>query len=238
MRTLTDIALEQERLEKSFKYIRKFWKNGRWNYVYEEPNLNRIKEGNFGQFLTNFRGEPNKAFKHLFFSKTGQALDVVEFELPVVEYDKKSKKYVITDKKAMTGIDLVWGTEGRGLKHILRNHFLKKNDFNTVEECEHRISAVLRGLEKGRIKLTKIEPLQPDGTTSVGDIKRVLKLAAETSIGDKLVIDVEMQIVEGKELFRYFILTDYDNTRSAGSKVIADKNEINRRAKLLNKRRY
>lgn len=232
------LGLTERYLLKSFKYIRREWKNGKWKYWYEEPDMGHIHEGNFGRFLTGFKGEPNKAFRHLFFSKTGQALDVAEFELPVVEYDKKLDKYVISDKKAVTGIDLVWGTNGRGIKHILHNHFLRKNDFNSIEDCERRISAVLKGLEKGRIKLKNITSERPDGTTSVDGIKRVLKLVAETSIGDKLVFDVEMQIVDGKELFRYFILTDYDNTRGARSKTIEDENEIERRNRLLNNRRY
>lgn len=56
MKTLTDIFLE-----KSFKYIRKFWKNGRWNYVYEEPN-GRVSYNR--PVYRQFVGKASAAIKH------------------------------------------------------------------------------------------------------------------------------------------------------------------------------
>lgn len=243
MRTLTDIVLEQERLEKSFKYIRKFWKNGRWNYVYEEPNLNRVKEGNFGKFLTDFVGKPRAAFRHLFREKTGQARDVATIDLPVIEYDEQTRSYV--ERKgsvASTGIDLVWGTNGRGLKHILRRHFMFMNDFSSIQDCEVRIANLLKGLEKGLIKLTDVEvaPIkEKDGKEqeSDTDIHRVKKIVAKTSTGEKLVIDVEVQMVGSNRVYRHFILTDYDVTQGKEDKENSELIQ-NQRRRQLNKRSY
>ena len=67
MRTLTDIALEQERLEKSFKYIRREWRNGRWRYWYEEPKHTdkEALKGGFGEKWKGYKGKPREAFEKL-----------------------------------------------------------------------------------------------------------------------------------------------------------------------------
>lgn len=235
MKTLTDIFLE-----KSFKYIRKFWKNGRWNYVYEEPSLKRVKEGNFGKFLTDFVGKPRAAFRHLFREKAGQALDVATIDLPVIEYDEQTRSYV-ERKGSMTstGIDLVWGTNGRGLKHILRNHYAQKDDFSSIRDCEVKISNLLKGLERGVIKISHVEVVSPpdDKDESDSEIKRVKKIVADISTGEKLIIDVEVQMVGFQRVYRHFILTDYDRTRSVEDKTIEDKKEVSRRLRYIERKR-
>ena len=64
MRTLTDIALEQKRLEKSFKYLMKIPDGrGGYRYIYKFPSV-KMKRGKFGEFFRNFRGKPAEAFRH------------------------------------------------------------------------------------------------------------------------------------------------------------------------------
>lgn len=237
MRTLTDIALEQEWLEKSFKYLMKIPDGrGGYRYIYKFPSV-RMKRGKFGEFLRNFRGKPAEAFHHLFVNKTGQALDVVSFNLPVVEYDKKSRKYVERSHSASTGVDLVWGNKNRGLLHILRNHFVFKNDFNSVKECEDELSASLLGLQNGTNRIVSKHFKSYNDKNAI-DIERIGTWELVDSRGYKIVIDVEVQKDEsGERYYRHLVLTDYDNTRNKADKENGSE-IIEQRRPMMNKREY
>lgn len=135
MLTLTEIYLM-----KSYKYIRREWRNGRWRYWYDDVK-DKFVRGRYGQILRNFVGDPRQAFKALFRGKTGQAYDVVKIKLPAIDVDENGRPYQVyqTGGEPLlveTPIDMIWGNVDKGLKHILLRHFVQQNDFSSIQNVE------------------------------------------------------------------------------------------------------
>lgn len=241
-------------LNKPHKYIRRWLKNGEWQYEYpndagnsesgrqfsyKEPSF-KLPTGKFGVFLRQFRGKPSEAFRELFRRKSGQAVNVVSLELPVVRWDNSdgaNGKYVEESAAVPTGIDLVYGNDGRGIKHILRNHFLYKNDFNSVEECEQALSDLLLGLQNGTRKIIQRQFKSVKNGSSAEGIERIGKWELLDDRGCKLIIDVEVQQHDNERYYRHFVLTSYDNTRRKEEKLNSDEERVQRLGKM-NQRTY
>lgn len=222
MRTLTDIALEQERLEKSFKYIRRFWKNGRWNYVYEEPQR-EFTPKQWGEVYKGFEGKPKEALNHLLKKQQGQCMDVATVMLPVIYRGKdgKLKKRVGKNGKPIlipTSVDVVWGTETKGFAHILDKHYVKHDDYKSVEDCVDAVAYTLQNFDD--------EPYV-QGKDGRFKIKGVDAHGNEVSIGVEVV-----RAGKSRDLIRHFVLTSYDGTRQETDKELPDE-EINRRRKIV-----
>lgn len=201
MRTLTDIALEQEWLEKSFKYIRRFWKNGRWNYVYEEPNgtvsYNR-------PVYRQFVGKASAAIKHLFARKRGQALDVAEIMLPAIDVDENGEPFEVVQTDGSqhlvpTSIDLIWGSKSKGLFHLLLRHFVQQNDFKTIQAAEDFVVDSLKEMKNN-----------PQNFTVTFDRNRGSYHITDRH-GNSFIVGTEFsQDSNGKGLVRHFVMTSYD----------------------------
>ena len=252
MLTLTEIYLMKSFKKlaitnKPHKYIRRWFENGAWryeypkddgseHYIYETPS-GKVATGKFGVFLTRFKNNPAGAFRELFKRKSGQALDVVSFNLPVVEWDDSINKYVERQEFVLTGIDLVYGNNNRGIKHILRNHFIKKNDFSSVKECERELSNTLLGFQNGTRQIINKEFQHIIDNDSIDGITRIGKWILLDNRGYRVVIDVEVQQVDNEKYYRHFVLTSYDNTRGAEEKVNTEEESV-RRAAIMNQKTY
>ena len=241
-------------LERPHKYIRRWLENGVWryeypkddgskHYTYETPSGN-VVTGKFGVFLTRFKNNPAGAFRELFKRKSGQALDVVSLDLPVVEWDdsyvnKDGNRggYVERQEVISTGIDLVYGNDGRGIKHILRNHFLDKNDFNSVGECAQSLSNLLLELQNGTRRIVSRQFAPVTDRDISGGLERIGKWELLDDRGYKMIIDVEVQLCDNERCYRHFVLTNYDITRSKEDKI-NDSAERDRRRAIMNQRTY
>lgn len=232
MRTLTDIALEQERLEKSFKYIRREWRNGRWRYWYEEPRVKVASEGKYGKITRRFTGDPRQAFKQLFHDKTGQAFDVVTVNLPAIDIGQDGKFYEVkqSDGDSMlvdTPVDLIWGNKGKGLKHILLRHYVQQNDFNSIKEVEDTLT----------YNLIKLQNLPNSFNIKFIPDKQCYEL--KDWRGQLFVVGVELDNdIDGNKVVRHFILTDYDVSEGRNRKQITNTKIKAQRNSKINQTRY
>lgn len=196
MKTLTDIFLE-----KSFKYIRKFWKNGRWNYVYEEPN-GRVSYNR--PVYRQFVGKASDAIKHLFAQKRGQALNVAEIMLPAIDIDENGKPFEVIQTDGSqhfvpTSIDLIWGSKTKGLFHFLLRHFVQQDDFKTIQAAEDFVV--------GSLKRMKTSP--GDFTVTFNRDKGSYRIIDKS--GNSFIVGTEFsEDSNGKGLVRHFVMTSYD----------------------------
>lgn len=136
-----------------------------------------------------------------------------------------------------TGIDLVYGNDGRGIKHILHNHFLDKNDFNSVEECAQVLSDLLLGLQNGTRKIVSRQFVPVTDRNVAGGLERIGKWDLVDDKGYRMVIDVEVQRCDDERCYRHFVLTSYDNTRGKQDKL-NDQAERDKRRAVMNQRTY
>lgn len=198
------LGLTERYLLKSFKYIRREWKNGKWKYWYEEPE-GTVSKGRFGKILRDYVGNPSGAFKRLFKDKRGQAFDVVTLNLPALDIGEDGKfreAYQPTGEiiYSEVPIDLVWGKKTEGLFHILLRHFVQQNDFKTISEAEKVISSNLKNFENDS---SSFEVKFNEGKQSfeiLSKDKKMFIIAPELGV-DSL----------GQQVVRHFILTSYDN---------------------------
>lgn len=223
--------LSEYYLLKSFKYIRREWRNGRWRYWYENTR-GKFVEGRWGKILKEYVGDPRQAFKRLFKDKGGQAYDVVTLKLPALDIDKDGKIYDVTqtDGKPLvidTPIDLIWGNNSYGIRHILKRHYVEQNDFESIEEVENTIAMNLIAFSK-RPDLFNAEF---DSDTNSFEILNRKK--------EKFIIRVEKDVdVYGVEAIRCYVLTSYDNSVSKNAKKITDSEEKEYRREQINRTKY
>ena len=137
------MTLSEVNILKSFQYIRREWRNGRWRYWYEKPNQktrDRFK-GGFKEQWKGYKGKPREAFNKLLIERKGQVEDAFEAKLPFIDEDENGKiRYVRNSsgnlKLMKTGVDLVWGNKylNSGLEHIIDKHLIRYSHYNTVQE--------------------------------------------------------------------------------------------------------
>ena len=201
---------------KSFKYIRREWRNGRWRYWYEDIK-GSIHNGKFGRILKEYIGDPSGAFKRLFKDKRGQAYDVVTLKLPALYIDENGKFKEATQPDGEkiyvnTSIDMVWGSSGVGLFHILLRHFVQQRDFSSIKEAEEVISSNLKNFEKDESSyIVQFEEEKQSFIITTED-KKLFVIAVEQDMDST-----------GEQAVRHFILTSYDTglRKKKNSKTVA-----------------
>lgn len=219
--------LESIHIEKSFKYIRKIPDGkGGWKYIYEEPEGTNKKQGGFGEIWGDYSGRPKEAFKKLFKERSGQCHNVFEMKFPVVQYDDKRKRIFVAKNEntgnniySNTSIDIVWGDKDKevGLEHIVDDHYVKHNDFNSIKELQETIINEFKTIE---LSLKGIKPHIKDGR---------IKFSLTTKSGNRFIFAVQYKTQkDGKMLFRHFILTSYDYNRSESEKSNSPEEVIRR----------
>lgn len=264
MRTLTDIALEQERLEKSSHM---YWKhkevlrykdnpvNRRLHrvgqpYTRGKDDPNDLKNGNvekythhsvsrpsvgtikriddaskFGRNYTDYKDAPRSAIVKLFEERSGQIEAAFNVYLPVMEADIYTTKLgeervhlrLVKGKNGQYKmmkypVDLLWGyTENNGndlgLLHNSRRHYLEQSDYNHPSEMADAIIETMSELRTfNHNKRFRVK----------GD-----KISFVSSKGILVVLRVELnRDSSGKEMFRLFVQTSYNNKKSRNSKQI------------------
>lgn len=209
--------LTERYLMKSYKYIRREWRNGRWKYWYDDVK-DKFVRGRYGQIFRGFVGDPRQAFKALFRRKTGQAYDVVKINLPAIDIDENGRPYQVYQVggeplMVETSIDMVWGDADKGLKHILLRHFVQQNDFSSIKNAEDVLTYNLIRFQKDPSSF-EVKFNERNGTYELLNQK-----------GESFVISVEVsKDLYGNQIVRHFILTSYDSSRSKNSKIIEDEN--------------
>lgn len=234
MMTLSEVNILKSifgEIEKSHKYIRREWRNGRWRYWYEDVR-GKIVEGKYGKILKNFVGDPRQAFKALFRAKTGQAYNVVKLQLPAIDVGQDGKPYQVYQVggeplMVETSIDMVWGNVKKGLKHILLRHFVEQDDFESIGEVENVLTYNLVKFQKNPTSF-KVKFNEKTGTYEIRNLK-----------GEVFIVDVEVsKDIYGNPTVRHFILSSYDISREKKSKEIKDKNIRSMRYEKINQTKY
>lgn len=87
-------------------------------YAYKE-----LKE--FGTNYSSFEGKPKQAIDFLLKEKKGQVIGAWE-------------------RRGLGKIDIVWGDDIKGIRHIRKRHFIEQDDFESLEEMSDIISDVLK----------------------------------------------------------------------------------------------
>lgn len=224
MKTLSDVWLE-----KSFKYLRKI-PNGKdgWRYIYEEPHENVLNK-DLGPEIRGFKGRPREALNYLLKHQKGQIVDVIKVQLPVVtrqadgswgvEYDEKGKPIM-----AESYIDLIWGTETKGLNHILTKHYINYNDYNSPEKCCISLAHSLENINNKSIEI------------KLGNIGNTFKFKSVDDNGNAMILGIEIITLgrghRKKDYIRHFVITSYDSLKSVKEKKLTPE-EISLRKKKL-----
>lgn len=138
MLTLTEIYLM-----KSYKYIRREWRNGRWRYWYDTVSpKKRWYKGGFKDIHEGYWHNIRGAFDKLMKEQKGQVEDVFSIKLPFVYIDENTGNWTIAKDKngkvinQKVGVDLVWGNRKGdvGLDHIIDKHFQKYDHYHSIDD--------------------------------------------------------------------------------------------------------
>lgn len=102
-------------------------------------------------------------------------------------------------KKRYSKIDIVYGNDNKGLKHIVKRHIEEQNDFLSQDDMAEKISDILKNgvlskTKKGRLLLEK------DGYIAI--------------LNKEIVYDENDDIKN-----KYWILTSYDNSKAIKDKL-------------------
>ena len=206
--------LSEYYLLKSFKYIRREWRNGRWRYWYEEPKNNTPKTGGFGTIYTGYEGKPHEAIRKLLREKSGQCANVFSCPLPVLVKNEdtgkweKAKDEDGNDIMADTDVDLVYGNSFVGLRHIIEKHYIYNNDYSSLSNLEDAVVGSFEDINNER----------PDAELD-NEKENLPKFEILDSNNNKLVIQVQIKKDDNGEIqFRHFILTSFDKSRNSSRK--------------------
>lgn len=218
------------------KYIRRWFENGKWQYEYpkefsgrmtaryEEPESGGNSQGGFGTIWGDYSGRPRAAFEKLFKERSGQCSNVFTIKLPVLAYDAQRDRFVKvkqhgTDEYlyADTSVDLVWGNSKIGIEHIVDKHYVRNNDFNSIEELQDKISDEMNDFQFHEKNLY----FQFEG--------KFPGMSITTKKNNKFVFVAQFKKQKnGDILFRHYILTSYDRSRGEKQKKNSPE-EVNRR---------
>ncbi|MBQ8271167.1 MAG: hypothetical protein IJZ22_08215 [Bacteroidaceae bacterium] len=153
--------------------------------IVEEKSVEREQVGPFGRIYTQFKNKFEEAFDFLVKEGTGDATAVFE-------------------RSDIGEIDLVWGDEKGGLRHIIEKHTGEGKSFSTYDDAKNSIADILKN---------------GDVVFSNGD-KIVIKK------GHKLITLRKNVREKGKKTAdKNWVLTAYDETKADGTSAISDTNK-------------
>lgn len=85
----------------------------------------------FGRNYFKYAGKPKEAIDFLLKERNGQVIGAIE-------------------REGLSKIDIIWGDERKGLRHIRKRHFIEQNDFKSYEDIADRISDILKNGQIGK----------------------------------------------------------------------------------------
>lgn len=134
----------------------------------------------FGRNYFKYAGKPKEAIDFLLKERDGQVKGAWE-------------------RKDIGKIDIVYGNDNKGLKHIVKRHIEEQNDFLSQDDMAEKISDILKNgvlskTKKGRLLLEK------DGYIAI--------------LNKEIVYDENDDIKN-----KYWILTSYDNSKAIKDKL-------------------
>lgn len=134
----------------------------------------------FGRNYFKYAGKPKEAIDFLLKERNGQVKGAWE-------------------RKDIGKIDIVYGNDNKGLKHIVKRHIEEQNDFLSQDDMAEKISDILKNgvlskTKKGRLLLEK------DGYIAI--------------LNKEIVYDENDDIKN-----KYWILTSYDNSKAIKDKL-------------------
>lgn len=134
----------------------------------------------FGRNYFKYAGKPKEAIDFLLKERNGQVKGAWE-------------------RKDIGKIDIVYGNDNKGLKHIVKRHVEEQNDFLSQDDMAEKISDILKNgvlskTKKGRLLLEK------DGYIAI--------------LNKEIVYDENDDIKN-----KYWILTSYDNSKAIKDKL-------------------
>jgi len=140
--------------------------------------------GDFGPIYRQFERKPKEAFEFLITHEDGDLLAVFH-------------------REGFGDIDLVWGNDNGGFKHILLKHIGYKKSFVNVEDAACQIQEII---ESGRKVFENIDK-------------------AVFQIGNKIVTVRKNYRENGKKIAdKHWVLTAYDETTADGGSAITTSN--------------
>lgn len=143
-----------------------------------------IGTGVFGNIYDQFKGKAIEAFEFLIAHEEGDLLGVFH-------------------RDGFGDVDLVWGNEKGGLKHILIKHVGEEKSFTDVEEAVNKIKSII---ETGNIVFENVD-------------KAVFQTGNEIVTVRKNLRDKGKKIAD-----KNWILTAYDETTADGGSAITTSN--------------
>lgn len=143
-----------------------------------------IETGDFGPIYRQFKGKVKEAFDFLINHKEGDLLAVFH-------------------REGFGDIDLVWGNDNGGLKHILLKHIGDEKSFVNVEDAACKIKEII---ESGKTAFENIDK-------------------AVFQIGNKIVTVRKNFRKNGKKIAdKNWVLTAYDEKTADGGSAITTSN--------------
>lgn len=115
------------------------------------PKLEELYGTNYSQY----QGDPEEAIKFLLEEKKGQVIGAYE-------------------REGLGRIDIVWGDDEKGLRHIRKRHFVEQDDFSSYEDMAEKISNVLKNGESGNYYSNGSKVDIKDDTYQVTLVKEVV----------------------------------------------------------------
>ena len=143
-----------------------------------------VEIGNFGPIYRQFKGKAKEAFEFLINHEDGDLLAVFH-------------------REGFGDVDLVWGNENGGLKHILLKHLGNDKSFVNMEDAAYQIKEII---ETGKTAFENIDK-------------------AVFQIGNKIVTVRKNFREKGKKIAdKNWVLTAYDETTADGGSAITTSN--------------
>lgn len=161
--------------------------DGSWKPLSKNGIKLEKEEGKFfGKNYSQFENKPKEAIDFLLKERNGQVIGAIE-------------------REGLGKIDIVYGSNGGGLCHIRNKHFVRADDFSSLDEMRDVIIDILK---TGRIG----EPYQDkrDGNLKRNIIKGYHKIVVKRT----LVYDEEDNFKE-----KLWVLTSYDTSRKEEDKI-------------------
>ena len=147
-------------------------------------NNTKIETGGFGPIYRQFKGKVKEAFEFLIIHEDGDLLAVFH-------------------REGFGDIDLVWGNENGGLKHIFLKHIGNEKSFVNVEDAACQIKEII---EIGKTVFENIDK-------------------AVFQIGNKIVTVRKNFRDKGKKIAdKNWVLTAYDEKTADGGSAITTSN--------------